>query len=111
MTITLPTLFLYNNIRELPWMYDTLVYIHSQRVQAEPSKSYDSLISIPETGGVTKSGGIFTPAPPPSENRGPSSPDREKQVDNTQPRQDPLTTSEVEKFMRIIKRSDYRVVE
>lgn len=90
-------------------MYDISVYIYGQRVQVEPIKSDDPLISISRTGGVTRSGRIFPPAPPSIENDGPSSHDRGKQVDITQPRHDPLTTNEVYEFMCIIKRSDYRV--
>ncbi|XP_050916330.1 uncharacterized protein LOC127131453 [Lathyrus oleraceus] len=111
MIITVPTLFPYNNTRVVPWMCDTPVYMHSQKVQEEPIKSDDPLISIAGTGGVTRSDRISAPAPPPIENGGPSTNDRGKQVNNTPLRQDPLTTSEVDEFMCIIKRSDYRVVK
>lgn len=85
-------------------MYDTPNYIHGQKVQVEPIKYDDPLISIVETGGVTRSERIFAPEPPSIENGGPSVQDRGKQVDNAQPRQDPLETSEVDEFLCIIKR-------
>lgn len=92
-------------------MYDTSIYIHGQKVPSEPIKSDEPLIIIVRTGGVTRSGRILAPAPPPIENGNPSTHDRGNKVDNTQPRNDHLITSEVNEFLRIIKRSDYRVVE
>ncbi|XP_050889486.1 uncharacterized protein LOC127094739 [Lathyrus oleraceus] len=62
-------------------MYDTPVYIHGQRVQEEPIKSDDPLISIVGIGGVTRSGRIFAPTPPPIENGGPSAHDKETHRD------------------------------
>lgn len=111
MIITVPTPIPYNNTRAVPWMYDTSVYIHVQKVQEEPIKSDDPLISIAGTGSVIRIGRIFAPTPPPIENSGPSAQDKGKKVGNTPPRQDPLTTSEVDEFLCIIKRSDCRVVE
>ncbi|KAI5444251.1 hypothetical protein KIW84_012756 [Lathyrus oleraceus] len=111
MIIAVPTLFPYKDTGVVPWMYDTPVYIHGQKVQAKLIKSDDPLRNIVGTDGVTRSGRIFARAPPPIENDGPLAQDRGKQVDNAQPRQDPLTTSEVDELQRIIKRSDYRVVE
>lgn len=107
MVVIVPTPFPYNDTRAIPWIYDTPIYIHGQKVQEEPIKSNDPLISTTETSGVTRSGRIFAPSPSLIENSRPSVHNKGKQVDNTSPRKDPLTTSKVDEFLRIIKRSDY----
>ena len=64
MVITVPTLFPYNDTKEVPWVYDSSVYIHGPKIQEEPMKSNDLIINIARTYGVTRSGRIFAPAPP-----------------------------------------------
>ncbi|XP_050919814.1 uncharacterized protein LOC127137391 [Lathyrus oleraceus] len=111
MVITVPTSFPYDDTKEVPWVYDTSVYIHGQKMQEETMKSNDPIVSIVGTGEVTRSGRIFAPVPPSIGPSGPSILNKAKQIDDTQQRQDSLPTNEVDEFLRIIKRSDYRVVE
>ena len=84
MVITVPTLFPYNDTKEVPWVYDSSVYIHGPKIQEEPMKSNDPIISIVGTGGVTRSGRVFAPVPPPIGHSGPSTLDRGKKIDGTQ---------------------------
>lgn len=71
----------------------------------------EPIVSIVDTGGVTRSGILFALTSLPVDNNGLSTQDKGKQIDNVQQRQDSLPANEVDKFLRIIKRSDYRVVE
>ena len=89
MIITVPTPFPYNDTKEVPWVYDTSVYIYGHKIQEEPLESKDPIINIVRTGGVTRSGRIFAPASPPIVARNPSTLDKGKKVDYTQTRQDP----------------------
>ncbi|XP_050909309.1 uncharacterized protein LOC127123094 [Lathyrus oleraceus] len=109
--ITVPTPFPYVDTKAVPWMYDTSVYIHGQKIQEEPLKSSDPMINITGTSGVTRSGRIFAPTPTPIGTINPSTSDKGKQIDGAQQRQDPVPSSEVDEFLRIIKKSDYRVVD
>ncbi|XP_050883483.1 uncharacterized protein LOC127086729 [Lathyrus oleraceus] len=79
--ITVPTPFMYVNTKAVPWVYDTSVYIHGQKIQEEPLKSNDPMINITGTGGITRSGRIFTPAPTPIGTINPSASDKGKQID------------------------------
>ncbi|XP_050877316.1 uncharacterized protein LOC127081075 [Lathyrus oleraceus] len=109
--ITVPTPFPYVDTKAVPWMYDTSVYIHGQKEQEEPIKSSDPMINITGTSGVTRSGRIFASTPTPIGTINPSTLDKGKQIDGAQQRQDPTPSSEVDEFLRIIKKSDYRVVD
>lgn len=111
MVITVTTLFPYDKTKADPWVYDTLVYIHGHKMQEEPMKFNDPIISIAWNGGVTRSGRIFVPTPPSIGTSNPSTLDKGKKIDDTQQRQEYLPTSEVDEFLCIIKRNDYRVVE
>lgn len=63
------------------------------------------------TGEVTRNERIFAPIPPVIDNNGPSAQEKGKQTKNAQQRQDSLPAIEVVEFLRIINRSDYRVVD
>lgn len=86
MIITVPTPFPYIDTKAVPWVYDTSVYIHGQKIQQELMKSKDLIINIAGTGGVTRSKRIFTPAPPPIGTSNPSTLDKGKQIVNTEQR-------------------------
>ncbi|XP_050908405.1 uncharacterized protein LOC127122034 [Lathyrus oleraceus] len=79
--ITVPTPFPYVDTKAVPWMYDTSVYIHGQKIQEEPLKSSDPMINITGTSGVTRSGRIFAPTPTPVGTINPSTSDKGKQID------------------------------
>ncbi|XP_050895943.1 uncharacterized protein LOC127102641 [Lathyrus oleraceus] len=108
---TVPTPFPYVDTKAVPWMYDTSVYIHGQKIQEEPLKSSDPMINITGTSGITRSGRIFASTPTPIGTINPSTSDKGKQIDGAQQRQDPAPSNEVDEFLRIIKKSDYRVVD
>lgn len=111
MLITVPTSFPYNDTKEVTWVYDSSVYIHGQKMQEKPMKFDNPIVSITGVGGVTRSGVIFAPTSPPVGNSGPLAQDKGKQIDNAQQRQESLPTNEVDEFLCVTKRSDYRVVE
>ncbi|XP_050920473.1 uncharacterized protein LOC127138115 [Lathyrus oleraceus] len=108
--IKVPTPFPYVDTKAVPWVYDTSVYIHGQKIQEEQLKSSDPMINITGTGGITRSGRIFAPTLTPIGTINPSTSDKGKQIDGTNQRQDPAPSNEVDEFLRIIKKSDYRVV-
>ncbi|XP_050889755.1 uncharacterized protein LOC127095054 [Lathyrus oleraceus] len=109
--ITVPTPFSYVNTKEVPWVYDNSVYIHGQKSQEEPLKSSDLMINIIGTRGITRSGRIFVPTLTPIGTVHPSTSEKGKQIDDANQRQDPAPSNEVNEFLRIIKKSDYRVVD
>lgn len=111
MIIKVATSFPYDDTKAVPWMYNSSIYIHVHKIQEKLMKSNDPIINIVRTGGVTISGRIFAPSPPPIGTSDPSNLDKGKHIDDTQQIQDSLPTNEVDEFLRIIKRSDYRVVE
>lgn len=115
LTIIVPTPLSYENTKEVPWIYDSTFYIHGQKIEDEPLASKEPTINISRTWGVTRSGRIFSPVPPTNDNGGTSSQDTRKQVESNEQGQDSTQratpVSEVEEFLHIIKKSDYKVVE
>ncbi|XP_050889788.1 uncharacterized protein LOC127095092 [Lathyrus oleraceus] len=79
--ITIPTPFPYVDTKEVPWMYETSVYIHGQKIQEEPLKSSDPMINITGTGGITRSGKIFALTSTLIGTINPSTSDKGKQID------------------------------
>lgn len=102
--IIVPTPFPYVDTKAVPWVYDTSFYIHGKKTQEETLKSSCS-------GGITKSGRIFAPTLTPIRTINPSTSDKGKQIDGANQRQDLAPYNEVDEFLRIIKKSDYRVVD
>lgn len=84
LTIVVPSPFPYEDTKEVPWIYDSIVYIHGQKVQDEPLATKEPTFNITETGGVTRNGRIFAPVPPVNDNGGTSGQDRGKQIENSQ---------------------------
>lgn len=111
MVITVPTSFPFNDTKVVPWIYNSIVYIHGQSVQDEPTTYIEPIANITGVSGVTRSERIFAHIPQMTDNGGPSNQEKVKQAENDQQRQDSLPTSKVEEFLRIIKKSDYRVVD
>ncbi|XP_050919393.1 uncharacterized protein LOC127136926 [Lathyrus oleraceus] len=115
LTITIPTPFPYENTKAVPWTYDSVVYIHGRKIEDEPLAFKDPIVNIVGTGGVTRSGIIFAPMSPTNENGGTSRKDKGKQIESNEQgnnsTQIETPVSEVEELMRIIKKSDYKVVE
>lgn len=111
MVIIVPTSFPFDNMKEVFWVYNYAVYIHGQKMQEKPMKSDKPIVSIAGTDGVTRSWRIFAPTSPLVDNSGPSTQDKGKQIENTQQGQDSIPANEVDEFLRVIRRSDYKVVE
>ncbi|XP_050909405.1 uncharacterized protein LOC127123205 [Lathyrus oleraceus] len=109
--IIVPATFPYVDTKVVPWMYDTSVYIHGQKIQEESLKSSDPMINITGTGGITRSGRIFAPTPIPIGTINPSTSDKGKQIDGAQQRQNPAPSNEVGEFLCIIKKSGYQVLD
>lgn len=84
MIIMVPTPFPYDNTKATTWVYDISVYIHDQKIQEEPMKSNDPIISLAEIGGVIRSGRIFAPAPPLIGTSNPSTLYKGNKIDDTQ---------------------------
>ncbi|XP_050896935.1 uncharacterized protein LOC127103747 [Lathyrus oleraceus] len=110
LVITIPMSFPFNDTKAVPWVYDSTLYIHGQRVQEDPMASNEPMASIADTGGVTRSGRTFAPVPPQIDNGGTSNQEKGNQIEVDQQRKDSLPTSKVDEFLRIIKRRNYRVV-
>ncbi|XP_050890917.1 uncharacterized protein LOC127096379 [Lathyrus oleraceus] len=111
MVIIVPTTFPFNDMKAVPWVYDLAIYIHGQRMKKEPTISAEPIENMTGIGGVTRSGRIFAPMPPMTDNGGLSSQEKGTQMKNAQQRQDSLPTNELDEFVCIIKRSDYTVVD
>ncbi|XP_050908700.1 uncharacterized protein LOC127122404 [Lathyrus oleraceus] len=109
--IIVPTPLSYVDTKVVPWMYDTSIYIHGQKIQEEPLKSSDPMNNITDTDKITRSRRIFTLTPTPIGTINPSTSDKGKKIDGAQQRQDPAPFNEVDEFLRIIKKSDCRVVD
>lgn len=109
--IIMPTLFPLEDTKAILWIYDSTIYIHGQKVRQEPVASNEPMVSIIGIGGVTRSGRIFAHVPPVIDNGWTSNQEKGKQVEKDQQSQDFPPTIEVEKFLRITKKSDYKVVD
>ncbi|XP_050916801.1 uncharacterized protein LOC127131973 [Lathyrus oleraceus] len=111
MMITVPTKFPFNDTKAVSWVYDPAVYIHGQKMQEKHMTFDEPIVSIVGTGGVTRNGRIFALTSSPVDNSGPSVQNKGKQIENAQQRQESIHANEVGEFLRIIRRSDYRVVQ
>ncbi|XP_050916461.1 uncharacterized protein LOC127131593 [Lathyrus oleraceus] len=69
------------------------------------------IITVPTPFSITRSGRIFAPTLTSIGTINLSTSYKGKQIDGTNQRQDPAPSNEVDKFLRIIKKSDYRVVD
>lgn len=72
LTIIVPTSFPYENMKAIPWIYDSTIYIHGRKVEDEPLESKEPTVNITGIGGVTRRGRIFAPVPPTNDNGGTS---------------------------------------
>lgn len=56
LTIIVPTPFPYENMKAVPWIYDSVVYINGHKVEDEPFASKEITVNITGIGGVSRSG-------------------------------------------------------
>ncbi|XP_050895276.1 uncharacterized protein LOC127101883 [Lathyrus oleraceus] len=115
LVIIVPSPFHFESTKVVPWKYNSAVYIHGEK-QEEPNISSESTINIASIGGMTQSGRIFASVPSPEkDNIEVVAKNKGKQVVSTSqgqvPPQNKSVPEDVEEFLRIIKRSDYKVVD
>jgi hypothetical protein len=113
LVIQTPAPFPYTNTKTIPWVYSTSAFVQGKPVTLpEPV-----VISIDGPGGMTRSGRVFVPKPV-QENVGipamPAIPVDEnilnKSIETGVPK-DTSPQDEADEFLRIIRKSDYRVVD
>lgn len=64
LVITVPAPFAFDNIRAVPWNYDSKVFLYGKEVKEDPTKPEEASVNITGVGGITHSGRVFAPAPP-----------------------------------------------
>lgn len=117
LVITVPAPFAFDNTKAVSWNYESNVYLYGQEMKAEPIKPEKASVNITGAGGITCSGRIFASLPPADKgDQGASSRNPGKQVanDNGQGQNaahKATSTDEVEEFLCLIKKSNYKVVD
>ena len=110
-----PSLIPYENNKAVPLSYDSVVYINRVKQEGGPSPSQGPAISnIAGTGGMTRSGRIFGAGLSKKMDVIPTKDKGKAVVDTNQETESPskdFTDQEAEEFLKIIKKSDYRVVD
>lgn len=86
LTIIILAFFPYEDTKAVPWIYDSTIYIHGQKVQDEPLASKELTINIIGTWGVIRRERIFALVPPTTDNGGVSSQDKGKHIEGNQKR-------------------------
>ncbi|KAI5407562.1 hypothetical protein KIW84_053713 [Lathyrus oleraceus] len=68
LVITIPSPFAFDSTKEVPWNYDSKVYLYGQEVKEKQIKSKEASVNITEAGGITHNGRVFALAPPTDNN-------------------------------------------
>lgn len=113
LVIIVPSLFHFERTKDVPWNYNSVVYIHGHKKE-EPNVPNESAVNIAGTGGMTRSGRIFSSAPSPENDDAEEvTKSKGKQVvsPGQVPPQNKYVSEDIEEFLRIIKKSDYKVVD
>jgi hypothetical protein len=114
----MPTTFPFESTKAVPWKYDITVVdgvVDEEPKAAESKKGLENvdtdITNIAGTSGMTRSGRIYTP----SINVNPQEPTREAANVNPTPEhggaQPAVQADEASEFLRIIKKSDYKIVD
>ncbi|XP_050889760.1 uncharacterized protein LOC127095058 [Lathyrus oleraceus] len=117
LVITVPAPFAFDNTKAVPWNYDSKVFLYGQEMKEEPTRPEEASVNITRAGGITRSGRVFAPAcPAGGVDQGASNRNPGKQVANDEGRgpnaaEKVNPNDEVEEFLRLIKKSDYKVVD
>ncbi|XP_050914650.1 uncharacterized protein LOC127129531 [Lathyrus oleraceus] len=117
LVITVPAPFAFGNTKAMPWNYESKVYLYEQEMKEEPVKPEEASVNITGAGGITRNGRVFAPVPPADKgDQGASSRNPGKKVVNDDGQgqnaaQKVTPTDEVDEFLRLIKKSDYKVVD
>ncbi|KAK2428440.1 hypothetical protein QL285_026962 [Trifolium repens] len=110
LVIQTPAPFPFTNTKTTPWIYNT-----SASIQGKPVTLPEPVVvSIDGTGGMTRSGRVFAQKPVQDSARGPVTTVNENVLSKTLEGGAPKETtpqSDSDEFLKIIKRSDYRVVD
>lgn len=53
LVITVPSPFTFDSTKEVPWNYDSEVYIYGQEVKEEHMESKEASVNITRAGGIT----------------------------------------------------------
>lgn len=61
LVIIVPTPFPFEDIKPVSWIYDSIVYIHGQKVQEKHMAINEPMVNISGTGGVTRNGAHIPP--------------------------------------------------
>ncbi|XP_050896696.1 uncharacterized protein LOC127103487 [Lathyrus oleraceus] len=140
LVIVVPAPFPNESTKAVPWNYNSTAYLHGRKLEERIAKTRKTLVihvpyEVPEpaevqklvevqepvvniagTSGMTRSGRIFAAPPPPEkENLGTNAKSKGKQPagpeqEQTQT-QGKVMPDDVEEFLRIINKSDYKVVD
>jgi hypothetical protein len=109
LVIQTPAPFPFTSTKTIPWDYNTIAFVQGKPITLpEPA-----VVSIDGTGGMTRSGRVFTPKPIQDNARGPVTTANENALGKTLEGGAPKETapqSDSHGFLRIIKKSDYKVV-
>ncbi|XP_050889426.1 uncharacterized protein LOC127094663 [Lathyrus oleraceus] len=141
LVIVVPAPFSYESTKAIPWNYNSTNYLHGRKLEERMAKARKTLVihvpsEIPEhaevqksvevqepvvnitgTSGMTRSGRIFAAPPPPPEKEDLGTNAKSKGKQSAGPEQEQTQTQgkvapdDVEEFLRIIKKSDYKVVD
>ncbi|XP_050908890.1 uncharacterized protein LOC127122628 [Lathyrus oleraceus] len=141
LVIVVPAPFPYESAKAVPWNYNSTAYLHGRRLGERTAKARKTLVihvpfEVPEpaeaqksvevqepvvnitgTSGMTRSDRIFAAPPPPpeKENLGTNAKSKGKQPAGPEQAQTQtqgkVMPDDVEEFLRIIKKSDYKVVD
>ncbi|XP_050909145.1 uncharacterized protein LOC127122914 [Lathyrus oleraceus] len=95
----------------IPYDFSQLTLSTNPKSQEELLNSSDPMINITGTGRITRNGRIFAPTLTSIGTINPSTSDKGKQIGGANQRRDPAPSNEVDEFLPIIKKSDYRVVD
>lgn len=103
-------------MKVIPWNYGSTAYLDEKMQEEKPFEIQEPISNITGMGGMTRSDRVFASTPPPEKNNlEAAAKNKGKQVVNAGHGQifpqGKSTSDDVEEFLRIIKRSDYKVVD
>lgn len=116
LVIIVPSPFPFYSIKDVSWNYDSTIYMHGQKQEDKPLVIKESVVNIVGTGRMTRSGQVFASTPPLEKNNfKPLAKGKGKRNANADQGKNPTLNKspleDVDELMRIIRRSDYKMVE
>lgn len=98
--------FPYKITKSVPWNYTAIAYVGDKPLVLEPI-----ITNIYGIKGMTQSGRVLSPEHPPNKNTPESSKGKEVVGSGEGPSKKGMPQEEVEEFLRLIRKSDYKVVD